>query len=134
MGPNDILLYSYISALLSHHQRCFLLKQIGPNTETHRKNGQKREIFKHLILNGILPSNSSPRGLAIPGKEKRRSVRASSVRQKEMEDTKKTCPQNQHYHSMRLRQQVQSLHGSALGPLQMYYGFQFSIFGGLLSV
>ena len=33
--PNDILLYSEISALFRHHLRGFLLQQMGANTETH---------------------------------------------------------------------------------------------------
>lgn len=36
MTPNDILLYSLISALLSHHQS-FLLQQMETSTETHRQ-------------------------------------------------------------------------------------------------
>lgn len=35
MTPNEILLYSQISTLLSHHQKSFLLQQMGTNTETH---------------------------------------------------------------------------------------------------
>ena len=35
MTPNDILTYSKINSFLNHHQRSFLLQQIGTNTETH---------------------------------------------------------------------------------------------------
>ena len=35
MSPNDVLLFSQISALASHHQRGFLLQKMGINTETH---------------------------------------------------------------------------------------------------
>ena len=35
MTPNDILLYSLISDLLSHHQRSFFLQQMGADTEMH---------------------------------------------------------------------------------------------------
>lgn len=35
MTSNDILLYSQKSALLNHHQRSFLLQQIGTNTEIY---------------------------------------------------------------------------------------------------
>ena len=34
MTPNDILLYSPNNVLFSHHQRSFLLQQMGTNTET----------------------------------------------------------------------------------------------------
>lgn len=33
MTSNDILLSSEISALLCHHQKCFLLQQMGTKTE-----------------------------------------------------------------------------------------------------
>lgn len=36
MTPSDILLYSH-QYLLSHCQKCFLLRQVGANTETHRQ-------------------------------------------------------------------------------------------------
>lgn len=36
MIRNGILLYSYINALSSHHQRGFLQQQMGTDAETHR--------------------------------------------------------------------------------------------------
>ena len=36
MTPNDILLYSKISALFSHRQRCFIWQQMGTDAETQR--------------------------------------------------------------------------------------------------
>jgi hypothetical protein len=38
MTPNDILLYSQISALLSHHQRSFLLQQMENNSRDPQLN------------------------------------------------------------------------------------------------
>ena len=35
MTSNDILIYSYISDLLSHHQKSFLLQEMGTDTEVH---------------------------------------------------------------------------------------------------
>lgn len=37
MTLNDLLLYSYISALLIQHQRSFFLQQMGTNVDTHHQ-------------------------------------------------------------------------------------------------
>ena len=71
---------------------------------------------------------------AHPAKEKEERVEEPEG----MEDAKTTvsyinmnkAPMN----SQRLRWHGQGLHGSAPGPLHIYYGFQFSVFMGFLCV
>ena len=62
MTPNDILLYSQISVLLSHHQRSFLLQQMGTDTkmDSWTLYGEQ-ETLEHLAINRMSPSN--PLGL-----------------------------------------------------------------------
>ena len=62
MTPNDILLCLVIIALLSHHQRSFLLQQMGTNTEIHSWTHAESETVEHGVLNGMSSSNPSPRG------------------------------------------------------------------------
>jgi hypothetical protein len=52
MIPNDILPYIEISALSSHHQRGYILQQIGTDTEN--------PIMWRENLNRRSPSNPSP--------------------------------------------------------------------------
>ena len=54
MISSDILLDSEISALLSHHQRSFLLQQTGANTEAH---SQTLYWETHSALTGMSSSN-----------------------------------------------------------------------------
>ena len=51
MTPSDILLYS----LLGHHQRSFLLQQIGTKTETHAHTIM--QSGRPSALKGMSPSN-----------------------------------------------------------------------------
>jgi hypothetical protein len=63
MTLNDILLYSYVSALFSHCQRHFLMHQMETNTETYSWTlWREWETFVHLTLNMKPPSNLSPQG------------------------------------------------------------------------
>jgi hypothetical protein len=52
-----------MSALLSHHQRNFLLQQMETNTETHSQiSCRVRETLEHSVLNGRSSSYSSSQG------------------------------------------------------------------------
>lgn len=56
MIPNDILLYSYISPLTSHHQRDFLQQQMGTDEETPAHN----QTLCGETLNWRILSDSPP--------------------------------------------------------------------------
>lgn len=66
--PKDILLYSLISVLLSHHQRCFLLQKMGTNAEIHSQINMERVrdlgtlSRKWDISIKSLPSRTNPCG------------------------------------------------------------------------
>ena len=54
---NDILLYSYIDTLFNHHQKSFLLQQVGTDTETHSQTLHRdRETLEYTTLNRMSPS------------------------------------------------------------------------------
>ena len=90
MTPNDILLYSEIRALLSHHQRSFPLQQMRTNTETHRQTLHREwETLEHSALNKMSPSHHSPQGSGTPEEEAERKCKSQRGW---MEDTKKTRP------------------------------------------
>ena len=66
------MIFSYthiISALVSHHQRGFLLQQLGANTETHSQHYAERGTLEHLVLNCMFPRNPSPRDSKNPEEE-----------------------------------------------------------------
>lgn len=62
MTPNDILLYSYISSLLSQNQRSYHLQQMGANTESHNQCVESKRL-QYSSLIWMSPPNSSPKGL-----------------------------------------------------------------------
>ncbi|CAO2612291.1 hypothetical protein LEMLEM_LOCUS15551, partial [Lemmus lemmus] len=52
-----------IHALLSRHQRSFLLQQMGTDTGTHSQTFcRESETLEHSVLKGISPSNPSLQG------------------------------------------------------------------------
>jgi hypothetical protein len=63
MISNDILLYSYISALLGHHQKKLLLKQMGTNAEIYSLTLSKElENSEYSVLQETKQSKLSPNG------------------------------------------------------------------------
>ena len=107
---------SPIRALLNHHQRCFLLKKMETNTETHNIMPSMRDpetlCTKRLVsINSPLPP-SKLRG--------RKSVRARGdwgLQENKMIKA--------HMYSQRLNQQAQGIHRSVPGPVRIYYRFKF---------
>ena len=61
--PSDTVLYAWVSALLIHHQRSFLLEQMGENTEVHSQpaNTQIVRDLGTLRPKWVSPPNPSPR-------------------------------------------------------------------------
>ena len=72
----DILQYSLISALLSHHHRSFPLPQMGTNAErpTARHCTEREwESWEHSTLSRVSLSNPSPRGSGTLWKRKQKN-------------------------------------------------------------
>jgi hypothetical protein len=122
-----------ISALLSHHQKSFLLQQMITNTETHSQTCRDWRDLRTLSPKWNVSFKSLPSGLKKPC----RSGDCKSVRARK-ESTKKTRPSksrwSKHILIRRLGPHTQGLHKSAPGPLCMSCSFQFSIFMGFLGV
>lgn len=82
MTPNDTLLDSQISVMLRHHQRIFLLQQMGKNIETH-----SQTLCRYSALSDVL-INSFPSELgALPERRNRKSSVPEGI-----QDTKKRRP------------------------------------------
>ena len=128
--PNDILLYSYIGALFSHHQRSFLLQQMKTNTETHGQTlGRRWETLEYSALNGMSPLDPSLHSSEKPVEEKAERVQVPEG----MEDIKRRRPSKLTWAKLIWTHRdwsstQQRLHGSAPCPLFIYYGFQFGVF------
>lgn len=63
--PNGTLLYSHISFLLSHHERHFLLQQMGIQRPTARHRVQSQTL-EHTTLKEMSPSNHPPQSKGDP--------------------------------------------------------------------
>lgn len=55
MAANEMLLYTYINALLSLHQRSVLLHQAGTNTNTTARHYAERERPWSICPTGVVP-------------------------------------------------------------------------------
>lgn len=62
MTPNSSLLYSEINALLSLHQRSFLLQQMKTSKDPWSDIIQRMRDLVCLLLSGVSQSNLSPQG------------------------------------------------------------------------
>lgn len=60
MTPSDILLYPYISALLSHYQRAFFLQQVGDDTGSHNQTLDSENLINQSgdVFTKLLPSKT----------------------------------------------------------------------------
>ena len=80
---------THTSALLSHHQRSFLLPQMATNTETHSQTSCKEwDTLEHSALKWISPSNPSPQGSGNPMEKEA----GGTGETKEIEDTRRARP------------------------------------------
>lgn len=120
-----ILLHSQISgdALLSHHQ-CFLLQEMGINTETHSQTQSKRQTLEHSALKGMSSLNPSPHSSGIPLEE-------AEIYCKSQWEWKKQGPVNQHEQSSHKLVETEAAYS---GPHQVLYSFQFGVFIGFLGM
>lgn len=76
MEVNETLLYTYINALLSLHQKIFLLHQAGTNTNTTARHAERERPWS-ICPTGVVPIKSLPFGLReTHKKEDRKRVRA----------------------------------------------------------
>jgi hypothetical protein len=107
MTPNGILLYSQISAFFSHHQRSFLLQQLGTDTESHSHKSLPSELRGPHVRGGRKSVGARGDG----GHEGNKAPESTEHTDSETEAT----------------QQAQGLHGSEPSPLCIYHSFQFSI-------
>jgi len=65
MVPNNILLYSYIRDLPSHHVIAFLQQHTGTNTKTHSHTLHRQGALDHTALNGMNVSLKYLRSLRV---------------------------------------------------------------------
>lgn len=70
IATNILLLYLEISALFTHHQRSFLLKKMGTNTEVQNQVLHRVRCLRTLICKWDVTVNSSPQIAGNPAKEK----------------------------------------------------------------
>jgi hypothetical protein len=75
MIPNDIVLYSWISALSSHHQRGFVLQQMGTDAGTH-----SQTLWVQRVYIGSLHQIPPFKAQGIPWKRRRKILRARGDR------------------------------------------------------
>lgn len=87
MTPNDILLHTYISVLLSHYQKSVLLQQMGTNTETTPGITQRMADLETLIFDRHCHQIPPPQGSM---KEEQGECKTRGV-----EDTRTTKPLDQ---------------------------------------
>lgn len=108
-----------LQALLSHHQRSFFLKQVRKKIEPTARLYVENERAWHSDLNGMSLSlySSCRRGDSKRIKDTKKTRKALSINRKEQSL----------YEPQGRKQPAQGLHGSALVPLSLYYGFQLSI-------
>lgn len=62
MSPSDILLYSYISVFLGHHQSSSPLQEMGTNIKTHSRHHTER-ILGTFSPNWDVTIKSFPSGI-----------------------------------------------------------------------
>lgn len=83
----------------------------------------ERKTLEHTVLIGCLHQIPPPQGSGnSTDEEKRKRVRTGGERRRQENKVSKSMEQS----SQRLRQQAHSQHGSASGPLCVYYNFGFS--------
>lgn len=94
MGPNDTLLSNRpvpCSAIIRTASFCSSWEQI--QRPTARNYAESQKALEYSALNGMLPSNPSHHS---SGKLVEEEAGRDSIEAREMEDTKKTRPLNQH--------------------------------------
>lgn len=110
MAPIDILLYSQIIVLLRHHQRSFLLQQMGRTTETHsltvnrmREKPENTQAYKGCLHQ--IPS-SGALGILL----KRRQKECKNQRKEGTKKRRSALLAIRHFHSHALRNLSSSSH------------------------
>ena len=111
MTPNDILLYSWISALLSHHQRGFLLQQMRRHRDPQSDNVQRARDLRALSPKWDVSVKTFPSELTERcGKGGRKSLRARQDKGHQGNKVLYINSVNARLDSQRLEQHAQDLH------------------------
>lgn len=106
--------YAQISALLSHHQRAFLLQEMGTNTETHSQTlCREWEALEHLVLKGAIHHMPPLRAQRILWKR----IQKKGKNQRKWRTPTKWGPLNQHE---QISYKLTEIEAGYTGPEQVF--------------